>query len=144
MSFNPFIFINRVLIYPVQRHSHGKTPTTHSTAPEFPNNLNVPEKDTEGAGENKWPATTSNAKAIRPWPEFKYRAFESTARNLDEQLVKDGYLQVSMPELDLVGVRRLLYFRPCFSVRHDRSLEFAKCKDFRSVSSFHMSHMSGN
>jgi hypothetical protein len=63
-------------------------------SPEFPNNVNVPGKDTKGAGKNRSSAIMSNGKAIRLWPEFEYRTFESTARDLGEQLVKDGYLQV--------------------------------------------------
>ena len=36
----------------------------------------------------------SNGNAIKLWPEFQYRPFETSIRELGEQLIKDGFLQV--------------------------------------------------
>ncbi|KAF9517341.1 hypothetical protein BS47DRAFT_524000 [Hydnum rufescens UP504] len=57
----------------------------------FPN-VNVPGKATKGAGTRKAPSTTSTAKALGLWPNFRYHTFETSIRDLGEQLVKDGYL----------------------------------------------------
>jgi len=61
--------------------------------PEFPKTI-TPGKDTKGAGKYKSSATLSNAKAVKLWPEFKYRAFETTVKDMGDQLIKDGYLPV--------------------------------------------------
>jgi hypothetical protein len=63
-------------------------------SPEFPD-INAPGKDTKGAGKNKSPAMMSNANAVRLWPEFQYRSFESSIKELGEQLIKDGFFKLS-------------------------------------------------
>jgi len=57
----------------------------------FPN-VNVPGKTTRGAGKHKTPSVTSTTKALKLWPNFRYHTFETSIRDLGEQLVKDGYL----------------------------------------------------
>jgi hypothetical protein len=57
----------------------------------FPN-INAPGKSTRGAGQHKAPSVTSAAKAFKLWPDFRYHTFETSIRELGEQLVKDGYL----------------------------------------------------
>ncbi|KAF9517336.1 hypothetical protein BS47DRAFT_1483305 [Hydnum rufescens UP504] len=58
----------------------------------FPN-VNAPGKITRGGGRNKVPTITSNEKAAKLWPNFRYHTFESSIRELGEQLVKEGYLR---------------------------------------------------
>ena len=62
-------------------------------SPEFPKTI-TPGKDTKGAGKNKSPAILSNAKAVKLWPEFKYRTFETTVKDMGDQLIKGGYIPV--------------------------------------------------
>jgi hypothetical protein len=57
----------------------------------FPN-VDIPGKTTRGAGKLKAPTVTSTAKALKLWPDFRYHTFETSIRELGEQLVKDGYL----------------------------------------------------
>ena len=81
---------------------HSRRPATFAwqdfydvfNGPEFPK-TSTPGKDTKGAGKNKSPAILSNAKAVKLWPEFKYRTFETTAKDMGDQLVKGGYIPVA-------------------------------------------------
>ena len=80
---------------------HSRRPATFAwqdlydvlNGPEFPKTI-TPGKDTKGAGKNKSPAILSNATAVKLWPEFKYRAFETTAKDMGDQLIRDGYIPV--------------------------------------------------
>jgi len=54
--------------------------------------VDVPGKTTRGAGKLKAPTVTSTAKVFKLWPDFRHHTFETSIRELSEQLVKDGYL----------------------------------------------------
>ena len=53
----------------------------------------IPGKDTYGKGKNaeKTPGE-SNAKSLKIFPGFKYRAFSESVREMGEDLVKGGFL----------------------------------------------------
>jgi len=56
--------------------------------------VDVPGKTTRGAGKLKAPTVTSTAKVSKMWPNFRYHTFETSIRELGEQLVKEGHLPV--------------------------------------------------